>query len=104
MPEQYQHSHGHGNDAVGHEDRAAADAIGLGASTAGEIAASAEAAIAAGRLAPGERLPSVRRLAAALEVSPTTVAAALADLRRRGLVTSRPRSGTRVADRPPLRP
>jgi DNA-binding transcriptional MocR family regulator len=72
--------------------------------TAEAIAASAEAAIAGGRLAPGERLPSVRRLATALDVSPTTVAAALAELRRRGLVVSRSRSGTRVAERPPLRP
>jgi DNA-binding transcriptional MocR family regulator len=73
-------------------------------SSAGEIAASVEAAVAAGRLVAGEPLPSVRRLAGALDVSPTTVAAALAELRRRGVVVSRPRSGTRVAERPPLRP
>jgi DNA-binding transcriptional MocR family regulator len=72
--------------------------------SAGEIAASVEAAVAGGRLRAGEPLPPVRRLATDLGVSPTTVAAALAELRRRGVVMSRPRSGTRVADRPPLRP
>jgi DNA-binding transcriptional MocR family regulator len=72
-------------------------------SSAGEIAASVERGIAAGELAAGTPLPSVRVLARTLGVSPTTVAAAVAELRRRGIVVSRPRSGTRVADRPPLR-
>jgi DNA-binding transcriptional MocR family regulator len=72
--------------------------------SASEIVTSVESAVAAGALAAGEPLPSVRRLADTLGVSPTTVAAALAELRRRGVVVSRPRSGTRVAERPPLRP
>ncbi len=75
----------------------------LRGSSATEIAASVERAVAAGELAPGERLPPVRTLAAELGVSPTTVAAALAELRRRGVVVSRPRSGTRIGERPPLR-
>jgi DNA-binding transcriptional MocR family regulator len=74
----------------------------FGGRTASQIVGSIEAAVAAGRLVPGEPLPSVRRLAADLEVSPTTVAAAFADLRRRGVVVSRPRSGMQVAERPPL--
>jgi DNA-binding transcriptional MocR family regulator len=73
-------------------------------SSATEIAASIERAVAAGELAPGTRLPAVRTLATELDVSPTTIASALAELRRRGVVVSRPRSGTRIAERPPLRP
>jgi DNA-binding transcriptional MocR family regulator len=72
-------------------------------SGASEIAANVEADIASGELMPGEALPSVRRMAGALGVSTATVAAAVADLRRRGVVVSRPRSGLRVADRPPVR-
>jgi DNA-binding transcriptional MocR family regulator len=74
----------------------------ISGATAREIAASVEAAVGAGALAPGARLPSVRALAASLQVSPTTVAGAFAELRRRGMAISRPRSGLRVADRPPL--
>src|SRR5918997_2220265 len=102
VPEQYQIT------AAADESSGAAADESAGAvvrgSNAGEIVASVEAAVAGGRLAPGSPLPSVRRLARDLGVSPTTVAAALAELRRRGVVLSRPRSGTRVAQRPPLRP
>ena len=76
----------------------------LAGATASEIVASVERGVASGELAPGDPLPSVRGLAASLDVSPTTVAAALRDLRQRGVVVSRPRSGTRIGERPPLRP
>lgn len=67
-----------------------------------EIAASVERAIEGGALSPGDPLPAVRRLATQLGVSPTTVAAALADLRSRGLVVTRARSRSHVSWRPPV--
>lgn len=44
----------------------------------------------------------MRSLATTLKVSPTTVAAAVADLRSRGLVVTRARSGAFVSWRPPI--
>ena len=67
-----------------------------------EIAASIERAIEEGALAPGETLPAVRALASELGVSPTTVSAALGDLRSRGLVVTHERSRSQVSWRPPL--
>ena len=69
---------------------------------ASAIEASAERAIIAGRLAPGDRLPTVRGLAARLRLSPATVAAAYRALNRRGLVTAAGRGGTLVRPQPPL--
>jgi len=69
---------------------------------AGEIAASIERGIRESRLPPGSRLPTVRELAARLEVSPTTVAAVYRDLGRRGMVSAAGRLGTTVSFRPPV--
>jgi GntR family transcriptional regulator len=53
--------------------------------------------IRAGRLSPGDRLPSVRELARDLLVSVITTQAAYAELGRRGLIESRRGAGTFVA-------
>lgn len=66
-----------------------------------QIAAAIEAAIANGELAPGSRLPAQDRIAAeAGGVSKHTVSAAVALLRERGLVQTRPRLGTFVCTPP----
>ena len=55
-----------------------------------------------GALRPGDTVPSVRALAARLGVSPSTVAAAYRELRRRGVLVAHDRSRTVVGHRPPL--
>ncbi|KAA1426831.1 aminotransferase class I/II-fold pyridoxal phosphate-dependent enzyme [Nocardioides antri] len=64
------------------------------------IAGAFSRAVRAGDLAPGDRLPTVRDVAAELGVSPATVSAAWQALRRTGLVVSRGRAGTYVRDTP----
>jgi DNA-binding transcriptional MocR family regulator len=61
------------------------------------IATGFERRIRAGELGAGERLPTVRALAAELAVDPGTAAAAYRLLRERGFVISDGRRGTRVA-------
>ncbi|WMX48062.1 aminotransferase class I/II-fold pyridoxal phosphate-dependent enzyme [Streptomyces roseicoloratus] len=72
----------------------------ISGTTAKGIAASVERGISEGELAPGDALPPVRRLADDLGVSPGTVATAYKELRRRGLVVTRGRGGTVVAEAP----
>ena len=51
-----------------------------------------------GVLAPGEKLPSVRQLAAENGINPNTVARAYLELERRGYVYNLPKKGVYVAE------
>jgi DNA-binding transcriptional MocR family regulator len=74
----------------------------ISARSAAELVRAIEDRVASGELLPGQALPSVRRLGVEVGLSPVTVAAALAELRRRGVVVSEPRRGTRIGPGPPL--
>ena len=57
--------------------------------------------VGAGVLAPGVRLPTIQQLANDLVLAPGTVARAYKELERDGIVISKRRKGTTVADAPP---
>lgn len=65
-----------------------------------QIAARVRLAVAAGELAAGEGLPSVRALAGQLRVNPATVVQAYRDLATDGFVEIRHGQGTFVQDVP----
>nr|WP_204332334.1 GntR family transcriptional regulator [Geodermatophilus sabuli] len=65
-----------------------------------QIRAQVAAYVADGSLRAGDRLPTMRALAADLGVATGTVGRAYAELEAAGLVTSRRRTGTVVADGP----
>jgi GntR family transcriptional regulator len=65
-----------------------------------QIAARLRVAIAAGELAAGAALPSVRQLAAQLRINPATVVQAYRELETEGLVATRQGAGTFVLDVP----
>jgi DNA-binding transcriptional MocR family regulator len=67
--------------------------------SAAEIADSLRALVERGMLRPGDPLPSVRSLADRLGVNRNTVVAAYRQLTQAGVVVTRGRGGTRVADR-----
>lgn len=71
---------------------------------ASDIAASVEAGVGEGALAPGALLPPMRELAAELGVNPNTVAAAYRTLRERGVIETDGRRGSRVRPRPSSAP
>lgn len=64
-----------------------------------QVVAALRAAIAAKRLLPGEKLPSIRRLAAANRISPFTAVEAYDRLAAQGLIVAKPKSGFFVAGR-----
>jgi DNA-binding transcriptional MocR family regulator len=76
----------------------------LTGTTAVNIAASAEAAVAAGKIAAGDRLPPVRDLARHLGVSPATIAAAYRILQQRGIAFAEGRRGTIIRPSSPSAP
>ncbi len=57
--------------------------------------------VVAGALPSGERLPTVREMAIALEVSPRSVERAYRELERLGVAATRPGEGTFIALSPP---
>ncbi len=68
----------------------------ISGTTANGIAESIERGIDGGRFQSDETLPTIRALASVLGVSPTTVSAAFALLRRRGRIVGRRRGGSIV--------
>ncbi|MBF4993940.1 GntR family transcriptional regulator [Arthrobacter gandavensis] len=64
-----------------------------------QIRSQVSALAAAGVLAPGNRLPTIRMLAADLGVAPGTVARAYKELETEGTVTALRRRGTVIAPR-----
>jgi len=65
-----------------------------------QIAARVRMAVAAGELAPGDALPSVRALARDLRVNPATVVQAYRDLAADGFVVLRHGQGTFIQEVP----
>jgi GntR family transcriptional regulator len=58
-----------------------------------------QAGIAAGSLAPGEQIPTVRQVAVDLAINPNTVLRAYRDLEIRGTLDSQQGTGTFISDR-----
>ncbi len=54
--------------------------------------------VAAGRLRPGDEMPTIRALAEQLVINPNTVARAYRELEQLGVVTKRSTTGTFVSD------
>jgi GntR family transcriptional regulator len=60
-----------------------------------------EYAILSGRMAPGDRLPTIRSLAVELKTNPNTIAKAYGELEIRGILVTQVGSGTFISDKKP---
>lgn len=60
--------------------------------------------VASGALAPGDQLPSIRELARALAVNPTTIVKTYGELEHEGVVEMRHGRGAFIADKAPKWP
>jgi len=68
-----------------------------------QIIEQVKVAVAQGRMAPGEQLPTVRRLAVDLSINPNTVVRAYRELEIEGVLETQQGSGTFVGhDRPEI--
>lgn len=67
-----------------------------------QIRAQITLGVAAGRLRPGDRLPTIRTLAEATDVAPATVARSYRELINAGVAESRGRHGTFITVEPPV--
>jgi DNA-binding transcriptional regulator YhcF (GntR family) len=74
-----------------------------GAAASDRLARAIEGRIHRGSLGPGVRLPTIRALAAQIDLAPNTVAKAYRRLEEGGLIVGRGRQGTFVAERLPGR-
>lgn len=74
--------------------------LGAGVPPYEQIRLQVLAHVAAGRLVPDDRLPTIRTLAADLGVAPGTVQRAYRELESAGVVVTRRRTGTVVAQPP----
>ena len=63
-----------------------------------QLVAQVRHAVEVGGLGPGEKLPTVRGLAAELAIAPNTIVKAYNELQREGLVESRPGVGTVITE------
>jgi len=72
--------------------------LGSNVSVYRQICDQAKYAVATGALAPGDRLPAIRELAAQTRVNRNTVARAYLELEREGVIVSRAGQGSFVSD------